>query len=228
VTSTSPACHDRLSPSAILQNLQHATKKSLRVEGSLRCEAFGPARVTAITECRSSLWQSVGSVSVSGNEHFSNPPLERGNPVDVGTPSISVAIFDNSLFFDESFNRWRYIFGYVQVDMIKRKLCDLLAGRTQRATAANRVIDDPVQFVRIQHHVAPLLSLKHITARWAWGVGSVRKARRSMAVGLPQSIAPCPSWRNQVAFNCDAAARGWSGWHPEVVPLLILRYGYEY
>jgi hypothetical protein len=29
VTSTSPACHDRLSPSAILQNLQHSTQSRL-------------------------------------------------------------------------------------------------------------------------------------------------------------------------------------------------------
>jgi hypothetical protein len=81
----------------------------------------------------------MGAESVSGNEHFSKPPLERGNPVDVGTPSTSVTIFDNSFFFDESFNRWHYIFGYVQLDMIKRKLFDFLAGRSQRATAANRV-----------------------------------------------------------------------------------------
>jgi hypothetical protein len=56
-----------------------------------------------------SLWKSVGRVSVSGNEHFSKPSLEWGNPVHVAMPSTIVAIFDNLLFFDESFDCWQYI-----------------------------------------------------------------------------------------------------------------------
>src|SRR5208282_6368502 len=74
--------------------------------------------------------------------------------------------------------RWHYIFGYVQLDMIKRKLCDFLTGRSQRTTVANRIKDDPVQYVRIQYHVVPLLSAKHITGRGR-GV-SVRQALETL------------------------------------------------
>src|SRR5271169_4712595 len=96
-------------------------------------ESRGKTAASQRPDFRSGLSQSVGSASVSGNEHCSKSSLDGGNPVDVGTPSTIVAIFDNSLFFDESLDRWHYILRYVQLDMIKRKLCDFLAGRSQRA-----------------------------------------------------------------------------------------------
>ena len=58
--------------------------------------------------------------------------------------------------------------------MIKHKLCDFLAGQSRRATVADRVIDDPVQLVPIQHHLVPLLCAKHI-------IGTARCERGSSA-----------------------------------------------
>src|ERR1700722_17705086 len=53
VTSTSPACHDRLSPSAILQNLQHTTRARLKLAGvAAPDQVFGLAWSGARTKMR--------------------------------------------------------------------------------------------------------------------------------------------------------------------------------